>query len=163
MLRRRQRSQGLLNACDPRLLIGVEFPGRVEFLRQRERPFEARLRLVAQLRELNQDYNQLVLPYLNYALACAPIPRQVPYAPERPYLEGENPQRSPAWGFYFGNPGASSAAGNQKKPRRFKPGLIDGAQTICKPTRGEMVNALHWPDGLADSLPRARKNGQRRP
>jgi hypothetical protein len=37
LLRRRQRSQGLLNACDPRLLIGVEFPGRVEFLRQREK------------------------------------------------------------------------------------------------------------------------------
>jgi hypothetical protein len=32
-----ERSQGLLTACDPRLLIGVEFPGRVEFLRQRER------------------------------------------------------------------------------------------------------------------------------
>ena len=54
---------------------------------------------------------------LNVALACTPIPRQVPYAPERPYLKGENPQRSPAWGFYFGNRGASIAAGNQKKPR----------------------------------------------
>ena len=162
MLRRRQRSQGLLNACDPRLLIGVEFSGRVEFLRQRERPFEARLRLVAQLRELNQDYNQLVLPYLNYALACAPIPDRSPTRLSG-LISRRKPPALPRRGFYFGNPGASSAAGNQKKPRRFKPGLIDGAQTICKPTRGEMVNALHWPDGLADSLPRARKNGQRRP
>jgi hypothetical protein len=143
-------------------LIGVEFPGRVEFLRQRERPFEARLRLVAQLRELDQDYNQLVLPYLNYALACAPIPRQVPYAPERPYLEAKTPSAPPPGVLLWQSRGEQRSR-QSKKPRRFKPGLIDGAQTICKPTRGEMVNALHWPDGLADSLPRARKNGQRRP
>ena len=116
MLRRRQRSQGLLNACDPRLLIGVEFSGRVEFLRQRERPFEARLRLVAQLRELNQDYNQLVLPYLNYALACAPIPRQVPYAPERPYLEAKTPSAPPAGGFTLAIPGRAAQPAIKKSP-----------------------------------------------
>jgi hypothetical protein len=116
LLRRRQRSQGLLNACDPRLLIGVEFPGRVEFLRQRERPFEARLRLVAQLRELNQDYNQLVLPYLNYALACAPIPRQVPYAPERPYLEAKTPSAPPPGVLLWQSRGEQRSRQSKKAP-----------------------------------------------
>ena len=34
---------------------------------------------------------------------------------------------------------------NQKKPQWFKPGLINAAQTICKPTRSEMVTRCIGP------------------
>jgi hypothetical protein len=44
--------------------------------------------------------------------------------------------------------------GDQKSLGANTPGLNNAAQTICKPTRGEMVNARHRPDGLDDSLSR---------
>jgi len=55
----------------------------------------------------------------------------------------------------------STRPGNQKKPRTPRPGLINAAQTICKPTRTADKEALHRPDGLADTLPRGQR--QRRP
>jgi hypothetical protein len=77
---------------------------------------------------------------LNVALACTPIPRQVPYAPERPYLKGKNPQRSPAWGFYFGRRrGRASQPTKQKAPvvqagaklRRSKPSVSRRANWLA--------------------------------
>ena len=58
--------------------------------------------------------------------------------------------------------GASIRPGRSKKPRWFKPGLINTAQTICKPTRSEMVRAPHRPDRLVEMLPQKGCPGSRR-
>jgi hypothetical protein len=54
--------------------------------------------------------------------------------------------------------GEHSAGQSKKAPGLAGPGLIIPDQTICKPTRSEMVNARRSARWIGNTLPRARRS-----